>query len=163
MQPQRFSPANQVLAIHPQPRKGTYPHVLNNVTLIGYTGRLVEQKYAAGGIAVARVSIATSKRFKKGEEWQSVAQWHDCMLFGKAAESSYITGIPKGTHVFVEGELQQRKYQKTVVKEKVEWPVTEIVVSSLKKLGKGEKAEASGGEPSGSEFSEEITDADVPF
>ncbi len=85
------------------------------------------------------------------------------MLFGKAAESSYITGIPKGAQVFIEGELQHRKYQKTVGKEKVEWPVTEIVVSSLKKLGKAEKTEVAGGDPAGSEFSEQITDADVPF
>jgi single-stranded DNA-binding protein len=66
------------------------------------------------------------------------------VLFGKAAESSYITSIPEGAQVFVEGELQHRKYQKTVGKEKVEWPVTEIVVSSLKKLGKAEKAEETG-------------------
>jgi len=137
--------------------------MLNNVTLIGYTGKPVEQKYTAGGTAVARVSVATSKRFKKGEEWQSVTQWHECVLFGKAAESSYITGIQKGTQVFVEGELQHRKYERTIGKEKVEWPVTEIVVGSLKKLGKAAKAEVAAGELSGSEFSEEITDADVPF
>jgi single-stranded DNA-binding protein len=64
--------------------------------------------------------------------------------------------------VFVEGELQHRKFQKTVGNEKVEWPVTEIVVSSLKKLGKAEKTEASGALANGSEFSEEITDEDVP-
>jgi single-strand DNA-binding protein len=135
--------------------------MLNKVTLIGYTGKPVEQKYTAGGTAVARVSVATSKRFKKGEEWESITQWHDCVLFGKPAESEYIIGIPTGTQVFVEGELQHRKYQKSVGKEKVEWPVTEIVVRSLKKLGKAEKTEYAGGDPSGSEFSEESTDADV--
>jgi single-strand DNA-binding protein len=137
--------------------------MLNKVTLIGYTGKPVEQKYTAGGTAVARVSVATSKRFKKGDEWQSATQWHDCVLFGKAAESAYIVDIPKGTQVFVEGELQHRKYQKTVGKEKIEWPVTEILVSSLKKLGKVEKTEGAGATASVSEFSEEITDDDVPF
>jgi hypothetical protein len=39
-----------------------------------------------------------------------------------------------------------------------------LSVNSLKKLGKAEKSDGAGGEPqSGSEFSEEITDADVPF
>jgi single-stranded DNA-binding protein len=86
------------------------------------------------------------------------------VLFGKAAESSYVTGIQKGTQVFVEGELQHRKYQEAVGKEKVEWPVTEILVSSLKKLGKARKSDAAGAVPqSGSEFLEEITDAGVPF
>ena len=55
------------------------------------------------------------------------------------------------------------KYERSIGKEKVEWPVTEIVVSSLKKLGKAEKSEGAGGPTGGSEFSEEITDADVPF
>jgi hypothetical protein len=30
------------------------------------------------------------------------------VLFGKPAESPYITGIQKGTQVFIEGELQHR-------------------------------------------------------
>lgn len=45
--------------------------------------------------------------------------WHDCVLFGKAAESSYVTSIPKGAQVFVEGELQHRKYERTIGKEKM--------------------------------------------
>jgi single-strand DNA-binding protein len=135
--------------------------MLNKVTLIGYTGKPVEQKYTSGGTAVARVSVATSKRVKKNDEWQSVTQWHECVLFGKPAESEYITRIAKGTQVFVEGELQHRKYQKMIGKEKVEWPVTEIVVSSLKKLGKAEKTEAGDALANDPEFSEEITDDDV--
>jgi single-stranded DNA-binding protein len=51
----------------------------------------------------------------------------------------------EGAQVFIEGELQHRKYERTVGKEKVEWPVTEIVVSSLKKLGKAEKVEVIAG------------------
>jgi single-stranded DNA-binding protein len=30
------------------------------------------------------------------------------VLFGKPAESPYLTGIQKGTQVFIEGELQHR-------------------------------------------------------
>ena len=162
MQPQRFSAPQPGARYSPTTKRRNLPHMLNKVTLIGYTGKAVEQKYTPGGTAVARVSVATSKRIKKNEEWQSVTHWHDCVLFGKAAESPYITGIQKGVLVFIEGELQHRKYERTVGKEKVEWPVTEIVISSLKKLGKAEKAE--GGESANrSEFSEEITDGDVPL
>ena len=86
------------------------------------------------------------------------------MLFGKPAESAYATGIQKGAQVFVEGELQHRRYERTIGKETIEWPVTEIVVSSMKKLGKVEKSESAGTEPqSVSEFSEQITDDDVPI
>lgn len=134
--------------------------MLNKVTLIGHTGKPVEQKYMPNGTAVARVSVATSKRFKKGDEWQSVTQWHDCVLFGKSAESAYIVDLPKGAQVFIEGELQHRKYSRTIGAEKIEWPVTEILVRSIKRLGKVEKTE---GTAAAEDFSEEITDADVPF
>ena len=137
--------------------------MLNKVTLIGYTGKAVEQKYTPGGTAVTRVSVATSKRVKKNDQWESITQWHDCVLFGKAAESPYITGIAKGAQVFVEGALQHRKYERTIGQEKVDWPVTEIVVSSLKKLGKSDRAEEASVPAGGSEFCEEITDADVQF
>ena len=163
MQPQRFGAPERSTRYSPLTRKRNLPQMLNKVTLIGYTGKAVEQKYTPGGTAIARVSVATSKRVTKNDQWESVTQWHDCVLFGKAAESAYITGIQKGAQVFVEGELQHRKYERTIGKEKVEWPVTEIVVSSLKKLGRPEKSEGAGVPAGGSEFSEEITDSDVPF
>ena len=163
MVPQRFSSFQPGARYSPTTRKRNLPKMLNKVTLIGNTGKPVEVKYTPNGTAVARVSVATSKRVKKGEAWQSVTQWHDCVLFGKGAESPYISGIQKGAQVFVEGELQHRKYERTIGKEKIEWPVTEIVVSSLKKLGKAEKNEGATTSADRSEFSEEITDADVAF
>ena len=41
--------------------------------------------------------------------------------------ADYLRSLRDGRQVFVEGELQHRKYQKTIGQEKVEWPVTEIV------------------------------------
>src|SRR5215475_10099710 len=114
MVPQRFSSSQPGARYSPTTKKRNLPQMLNKVTLIGNTGKPVEVKYTPNGTAVARVSVATSKRVKKGEEWQSVTQWHDCVLFGKAAESPYITGIQKGAQVFVEGELQHRKYERTI-------------------------------------------------
>jgi|SRR5690242_3689045 hypothetical protein len=66
-----------------------------------------------------------------------------------------------GAQVFILGELQHRKYERRVGNEEAEWPVTGIFVSSLKKLGKVE--EGASGAAGGSEFSEEISDADMPF
>jgi single-stranded DNA-binding protein len=53
----------------------------------------------------------------KNNEWQacqSITQWHDCVLFGKAMKR-----IQWGTQVFVEGELQHCKYERTLGKEKL--------------------------------------------
>ncbi|HMJ62763.1 MAG TPA: hypothetical protein VK493_13415, partial [Bryobacteraceae bacterium] len=52
---------------------------------------------------------------RRGEEWQSATQWHECVPFGKAAGFLYLTGIQKGAQVFAEAEPQPRKYERTIV------------------------------------------------
>ena len=63
-------------------------------------------------------------------------QWHHCVLYGSAAQ--YAANPPKGSHVFVEGELSDREYTRTIESESeavnVQWPVAEIVVDSIKVL-----------------------------
>ena len=54
--------------------------------------------------------------------------------------------------MFAEGELQHPKYERSVGKEKIEWPVTQIVVRSLKKLDEAETNEDTGVLADGSEF-----------
>jgi hypothetical protein len=86
--------------------------MLNKVTLIGYTGKAVEQKYTPGGTAVARVSVATSKRVKKNDEWQSVTQWHECVLFGKPAESEYIITIARALRCLSKANCSTGSFRK---------------------------------------------------
>jgi hypothetical protein len=55
MQPQRFSAHERGARYSPITRKRHLPHMLNKVTLIGYTGKAVEQKYTPGGTPVSSV------------------------------------------------------------------------------------------------------------
>jgi hypothetical protein len=67
MLPRRLSACEPGVNHPPLTKKRNLPQMLNKVSLIGYTGKPVEQKYTAGGTAVARVLDATSKRFKKAK------------------------------------------------------------------------------------------------
>ena len=55
----------------------------------------------------------------------------------------YAANLPKGTHVLIEGELTYREYSRTIEAEsgpvKVQWPVAEIVVESIKVLDRKRK------------------------
>jgi single-strand DNA-binding protein len=119
----------------------------NRVTLIGYAGKNAEVGSIKGGKQVARISVATSKRFKDAkDEWQEKVTWHRCVAYGPAAE--YAGKVQKGAHVLVEGELSYREYERTIETPdgpvKVQWPLTEILIDSVKVLDRQAKHEVRG-------------------
>jgi hypothetical protein len=74
------------------------------------------------------------------------------------------------THIYVANKKAElyarskklRKYERPIGKQKIAWPVIEIVVRALKKLGKAAKSDAA--EPvNGSVFSKEIADNNTSF
>ena len=81
------------------------------------------------------------KRNCAGESRPLRHQWHDCVLYGASAH--FAATLPKGSHVLIEGELTYREFERTVESEtgaiKVQWPVTEIVVESIKTLDRKKK------------------------
>ena len=85
---------------------------VNKVILIGNLGKDPEVKYTPQGTAVATITVATSENFKdKSGEWQERTEWHNVVIFnenlGKIAEQY----CKKGTKVYVEGQIQTRKWQ----------------------------------------------------
>jgi single-strand DNA-binding protein len=99
------------------------------------------------GRNISRLSIATTKRFKDAnDEWQEKTQWHSCVAYGPTAD--YAAKIPTGAHVFLEGELTYREYERTIETEsgpiKVQWPVTEIVIESIHVLDRKDRSEKRG-------------------
>lgn len=85
---------------------------INKVILIGSLGQDPEVRYTQSGQAIANISIATSERWKDKEtgEQKEKTEWHRVSIFGKAAE---IAGeyLRKGSQVYIEGQLQTRKWQ----------------------------------------------------
>jgi len=85
---------------------------INKVILIGNLGKDPEVKYMPSGDAVANITLATSDSWndKSSGEKKEKTEWHRVVFFGKLAE---IVGqyLKKGSKVYVEGQLQTRKWQ----------------------------------------------------
>ena len=81
------------------------------------------------GNAVANFNIATSESWKDKQtgENRDKTEWHRIVVFGKLAE---IAGeyIKKGTQVYIEGQLQTRKWQDQSGQDRY---TTEVVINPL--------------------------------
>jgi single-strand DNA-binding protein len=87
---------------------------LNQLSIIAFLGKDAETKFLPNGTPVVKFSAATKRSWKDdNNEWQEKTQWHQVVGFGdgfaKLAER-----LVKGTHVFVQGELTTREYDRTI-------------------------------------------------
>ena len=86
---------------------------VNKVILIGNLGKDPEVRRLNSGDSVVNFSLATSEtwRDKTSGERKERTEWHNVVIFnenlGKIAEQY----CKKGTKVYVEGQLQTRKWQ----------------------------------------------------
>jgi single-strand DNA-binding protein len=86
---------------------------VNKVILVGNLGRDPEVRRLNSGAAVVNLRVATSEswRDKNTGERQERTEWHNVVIFnenlGKIAEQY----LKKGSKVYIEGQLQTRKWQ----------------------------------------------------
>ena len=105
---------------------------VNKAILIGRLGKDPETRYMTNGEAVTNVSLATSENYKdKSGEKQERTEWHNLVMYRRLAE---IAGeyLKKGSMIYVEGRIQNRKYQDKEGKDRY---ISEIVVNEMKMLG----------------------------
>ena len=117
---------------------------INKVILVGNLGNDPETRYTQGGMAITRISLATtSVRKDKDGNQQERTEWHRVVFFGKLGE---IAGeyLRKGSQVYVEGEL---RYDKYTGQDGVEKYTTDIVANEMQMLGG--RGGGSGGEGGG--------------
>ncbi len=104
---------------------------MNSVTLIGNLGGDPEVRYTAGGTAVAKFSLATSRKFtgKDGQK-QEKTEWHRIVAWAKLAEicGQYLT---KGKKVAIQGRIEYGSYEKDGVKHYT----TDIIAENMEMLG----------------------------
>lgn len=84
---------------------------LNQVVLIGRAGQDPESKTVGTGNVVAKISLATSKRYKdKDGNNQESTTWHNVIAWNAKADllSRFVS---KGDRLGVVGELQTRSYE----------------------------------------------------
>lgn len=110
---------------------------LNKVILIGNLGDVPDLRYMNSGDAACNFSLATSESWKdKNGEKQERTEWHRCSAFdrGNYKMAQYIAeSCQKGTKLYVEGQLQTRKYEK----DGIERYTTEIKVNDFQVLSGG--------------------------
>jgi single-strand DNA-binding protein len=133
---------------------------LNKVILVGNLGADPEMRYTASGTAVAKFSLATSRKFtgKDGQK-QEKTEWHRIVAWGKLAE---ICGqyLSKGKQVIIEGRIEYGSYEKDGVKHYT----TDIVAENMQMLGtpggrgQDREPEPPFGQPQGG-----TPDDDIPF
>ena len=117
---------------------------VNKVILVGNLGNDPETKYTQGGMAVTKVSLATSSvRKDKEGNTQERTEWHRVTFFGKLGE---IAGeyLRKGSQVYVEGSI---RYDKYTGQDGVEKYTTDIIADEMHMLGgRGEGGGGAGAE-----------------
>jgi single-strand DNA-binding protein len=120
---------------------------VNKVILVGRLGADPEVKTTQSGLAIAKISLATTERVKdKDGNWNESTEWHRITAFGKTAETAgqYLV---KGRQIYIEGRLKTSKYTD---KNGVEKYSTEVVCERMQFLGsKSDGAGSSGGQSSG--------------
>ena len=145
---------------------------VNKVLLLGNVGKDPEIASTNGGTLVAKLSLATSERFKdKQGDWQERTEWHSLVAYARGAEilRDY---VHKGSKLFVEGRLTTRSWDDKESGKKIYR--TEIVIGDISLLsdnghsGKATSDQRSphndrNGETTGDFDGLGITDLDVPF
>jgi single-strand DNA-binding protein len=116
--------------------------MFNNVTLIGYLGSNAESRPTRNNSTLTVLSLATKRTWKNRQtgELESRTTWHKCVSFGRTAE--YASGLTKGAHLQIVGEIQTREY---IAKDDTKKSVTEIRVHRIVRLDRASKAESTEG------------------
>lgn len=104
----------------------------NQLTVIGYIGKNAETKQLPNGTPVTKFSVATTRSWKDDKgEWKEKTQWHAVAAFGQGF-SQLASRLVKGAHVFVQGELTTREYDRTITvpvgKKSVEHLIQQLAV-----------------------------------
>jgi single-strand DNA-binding protein len=100
---------------------------LNKVTLIGNVGADPEIRSTADGKKIANFSLATTESWKdkmSGERKQKT-EWHKVVIFSDPLVSVVQNYVKRGTKLFIEGQIQSRKWTDNTGQERY---VTEIVL-----------------------------------
>ena len=85
---------------------------VNKVILLGNLGKDPDIRSTQSGSKLASFSIATSKRWKdkQTQEYKDKTEWHKVVIFGEGLVDIVEKYVKKGSKIYIEGELQTRKW-----------------------------------------------------
>jgi len=103
---------------------------LNKVMLIGNLGQDPEARKTQSGGTIVNLSLATSESWKdkSSGERKEKTEWHRVVIFNDGLAGIAEKYLKKGSKVYVEGQLQTRKWTD---KDGVDRYTTEIVLNGF--------------------------------
>ena len=104
---------------------------VNKVILIGNLGRDPETRHTQDGTAIVHLSVATSETWKDkaSGERKEKTEWHRVVIFNERLGEIAQKYLSKGSKVYLEGQLQTRKWTD---QNGVEKYTTEIVLGRFR-------------------------------
>jgi single-strand DNA-binding protein len=142
---------------------------VNKVILVGNLGKDPEVRRMTSGDPVVNLSIATSEswRDKASGERKEKTEWHRVVIFNKNLAEVAEKYLRKGAKVYVEGQLQTRKWTD---KDGAEKYSTEVVLQNFRgeltmldgrNGGEGGGSRGAGEAPAS--FQRDEMDDEIPF
>lgn len=104
---------------------------INKVILVGNLGRDPELRQTQDGMKIANFSIATSESWKDKStgERRDKTEWHRIVVMNDRLSEIVEKYVKKGSKVYVEGQLQTRKWTDQSGMERY---TTEVVIGRYK-------------------------------
>ena len=104
---------------------------VNKVILVGNLGRDPEMRAMQSGDRVANLSVATSEnwRDRQSGERREKTEWHRVVIFDQNLVEIAEKYLKKGSKVYLEGQLQTRKWSDQSGQEKY---TTEVVLQRFR-------------------------------
>jgi single-strand DNA-binding protein len=146
---------------------------VNKVILVGNLGKDPEVRRMTSGEPVVNLSVATSEswRDKASGERKEKTEWHRVVIFNKNLADVAEKYLRKGSKVYVEGQLQTRKWTDKDGQEKYS---TEVVLQNFRGEltmldGRGGEGGSSGGgggrgaSEAPASFQRDEMDDEIPF
>ena len=143
---------------------------VNKVILVGNLGKDPEVRRLTSGDPVVNLSIATSEswRDKASGERKEKTEWHRVVIFNKNLADVAEKYLKKGAKVYVEGQLQTRKWTD---KDGAEKYSTEVVLQNFRgeltmldgRNGGGEGGGGRGAGEAPASFQRDEMDDEIPF
>jgi single-strand DNA-binding protein len=142
---------------------------VNKVILIGNVGKDPEIRRTQDGKAICNLSVATSEswRDKATGERKEKTEWHRVVIFNENLSKIAEQYVKKGSKVYLEGQLQTRKWTD---KDGVEKYSTEVVLQgfggtlTLLDSPKAEKPQPTTSKMQPRSMKDELDDGDeIPF
>ena len=134
--------------------------MLNKIMLIGNLGRDPELQVTPDGTPVTKFSLAVSRSYKsRTGEQKDETEWFNIVAWRQLAETCE-KYLHKGSKVYVEGRLSQRKYtdREGVQRTSIDVTITEMEMLDPKSVSGSSAGYSAGSSDSGDPFLPDFPD-----